>query len=192
MKKVLIINAHPNKESYNEALAQEYYKGSLASKNEVELISLRDLQFDYNLTGGFHSKTELEPDLKAAQEKITWSQHIVIIHPVWWGTFPAVLKAFFDRVLLPSYAFKYRQNSPLWDKLLANKTAHIIYTSDTPSFIYNWFYGKPSVKILKNRVLGFCGIKTTKVVGIGPIRNSNPEFRQKWMNKIYKLGASVQ
>lgn len=192
MKKVLIINAHTNKESYNEALAQEYYKGCLASKNEVTMISLRDLQFDYNLSGGFHSKTELEPDLKSAQEKITWAQHIVIIHPVWWGTFPAVLKAFFDRVLLPGYAFKYRQNSPLWDKLLANKTAHIIYTSDTPAFIYNWFYGKPSVKILKNRVLGFCGIKTTKVVGIGPIRNSTPEFRQKWLNKIYKLGASVQ
>ncbi len=191
MKKVLIINAHPNKESYNEALAQEYYKGCLSSKNEVAMISLRDLQFDYNLSGGFYSKTELEPDLKAAQEKITWAQHIVIIHPVWWGTFPAVLKAFFDRVLLPGFAFKYRQNSPLWDKLLANKTAHIIYTSDTPSFIYKWFYGKPSVKILKNRVLGFCGIKTTKVVGIGPIRNSTPEFRQKWLNKIYKLGVSV-
>jgi putative NADPH-quinone reductase len=192
MKKVLIINAHPNKESYNEALAQEYYKGCLSSKNEVAMISLRELQFDYNLSGGFHTKTELENDLKAAQEKITWAQHIVIIHPVWWGTFPAVLKAFFDRVLLPGFAFKYRQNSPLWDKLLANKTAHIIYTSDTPSFIYKWFYGKPSVKIIKNRVLGFCGIKTTKVVGIGPIRNSTPEFRQKWLNKIYKLGASVE
>jgi len=192
MKKVLIINAHPNKESYNEALAQEYYKGCLSSKNEVVMISLRDLQFEYNLSGGFNTKTELENDLKAAQEKITWAQHIVIIHPVWWGTFPAVLKAFFDRVLLPGFAFKYRQNSPLWDKLLANKTAHIIYTSDTPSFIYKWFYGRPSVKILKNRVLGFCGIKTTKVVGIGPIRNSTPEFRQKWLNKIYKLGASVE
>jgi len=30
----------------------------------------------------------------------------VFVHPVWWFNFPAVLKGFFDRVLLPGVAFR--------------------------------------------------------------------------------------
>jgi NAD(P)H dehydrogenase (quinone) len=105
MQNVLIINGHPNADSFCHALAEAYQKGSASKGNHAALLHLGDLNFSLNLSHGYAHRTELEPDLVMAQEKILWANHIVIIHPVWWGSVPALLKGFFDRVLLPGFAF---------------------------------------------------------------------------------------
>lgn len=188
MKKILIINGHPTADSYCSALVQAYKNGAKQSGNEIEVIHLCDLNYKMNLEGGYSHRTELEPDLLEAQQKIKWSQHLVVIHPVWWGSTPGILKGFFDRVLLPGFAFKYRQKGLLWDKLLSGKTGRIIYTTDTPVWFYRYFYSAPSVNQVKKRTLEFCGITPVKVTGIGPIRVSKPEFRKKWLDKVTQLG----
>lgn len=58
----------------------------------------------------------LEPDLAGAQEAVSWSDQVVFVDPNWWGSMPALLKGFIDRVFLPGYAFKDRANSPLRDR----------------------------------------------------------------------------
>ncbi len=192
MKKILIINGHPNKESFCLALSEAYIKGSLTKGNEVELLNLKDLNFNLNLTNGFNKNNELEPDLILAQQKITWANHIVIIHPVWWGSIPAILKGFFDRVLLPGFAFKYRENSPIWDKLLSGKTGHLIYTSDTPIWIYKYLFLSPSVNQVKKRTMEFCGITPVKVTAIAPIRKSTQLFREQWLVKIEQMAKNLK
>ena len=46
MKKILIINGHPDKESLCFALAESYKKGADASGIECKLVHLIDLQFN--------------------------------------------------------------------------------------------------------------------------------------------------
>jgi NAD(P)H dehydrogenase (quinone) len=191
MKKILIINGHPNPESFNFGLAAAYKKGALASKAEVQEIVIANLQFNPNLKYGYQKRTEQEPDLVAAWEKILWADHLVWIHPVWWGGLPAITKGFIDRVFLPGFAFQYRENSIFWDKLLKGKTAHIITTLDQPSWYYKLVYGQPSVNMLKKTVLGFCGVKTKNVTYIGIIKTADEELRTKWLNKVEKLGMKL-
>jgi NAD(P)H dehydrogenase (quinone) len=192
MKKILIINGHPNKDSFCHSLAEAYKQGATSKGNHAVVLNLFELEFNPSLINGYSKSMNLEADLILAQEKIRWAEHIVIVHPVWWGSVPAILKGFFDRVLLPGFAFKYRQNSSLWDKLLIGKTARIIYTSDTPIWIYRYFFKAPSVTQLRDRILGFCGIKSLGVNGIGPIRKSKQEFREKWVEKIKQLGEKAK
>ncbi|MBL7912687.1 MAG: NAD(P)H-dependent oxidoreductase [Bacteroidia bacterium] len=188
MKKILIINGHPQKNSFCNSLSEAYKIGATKAGNDVVLLNLYELDFNLNLENGYSRQSLIEPDIQFAQEKINWAQHIVIVHPVWWGSVPALLKGFFDTALLPGFAFKYRENSVMWDKLLKGKSGRIIYTSDTPIWVYKYFYSAPSVNTVKHRVLGFCGITPVKVTGIGPIRKSKLEFRQKWMEKVEQLG----
>ncbi len=190
MQKVLIINGHPNKESFCYSLAEAYRKGSVKGGKEVEILHLRDLKFNLNLEFGYSHRTELEDDLVKSQKLITWANHIVIIHPVWWGSVPALLKGFFDRVLLPGFAFKYKENSPLWDKLLSGKTGHLIYTTDTPIWLYRYFFMAPSVNQVKKRVMQFCGITPVKVTSIAPIRKSSQKFREAWLSKIEQMAKN--
>lgn len=188
MSKILIINGHPDKESFSFALSEAYKKGALDSGAEVQEILVRELNFNPNLQFGYRKRTELEPDLIDAQEKIKWATHLVWIYPVWWGSLPAILKGFIDRVFLPGFAFQKRENSVWWDKLLTGKTARIICTLDQPAWYYWLVYRQPSTNAMKKLTLEFSGIKPVKVTTIGPIRLSKDSYRANWLKKVEKLG----
>lgn len=187
MKKILIINGHPNRASFNFGIAKAYQEGALQAGAEVKEIIIADLNFNPNLQFGYQKRMELEPDLVDAWDKILWADHLVWIHPVWWGGLPAIMKGFIDRLFLPGFAFKYRENSVWWDKLLKGKTAHIITTLDQPALYYRLFFSRPSVNQLKKSVLEFCGVKPVKVTYIGIIKTSDIRKRALWLNKITQL-----
>lgn len=188
MSKILIINGHPDKESYCFALAESYKKGAIKSGAEVKEIVLADLDFSTNLQFGYRKRTELEPCLQVSWEKIQWADHLVWIYPVWWGSIPALLKGFIDRVFLPGFVFKKRENSLWWDKLLTGKSARIITTLDQPAWYYWLVYKQPSTNAMKKLTLEFCGVKPVRVTTIGPIRLSKDDYRNKWLAKIENLG----
>lgn len=187
-KKILIINGHPNKNAFNYGIASAYKKGAVNSGAEVKGIIIADLDFNPNLKFGYQQRTELEPDLIEAWEKIKWAEHLVWVHPVWWGGLPAISKGFIDRLFLPGFAFQYRENSVWWDKLLNGKTAHIITTVDQPGWYYWLFYGRPSVNQLKKSTLEFCGVKPVKVTYFGIVKTATNELRKKWLDKVEDLG----
>lgn len=187
-KKILIINGHPNKNAFNYGIAAAYKKGAVNSGAEVKEIIIADLDFNPNLKFGYQQRTELEPDLIEAWEKIKWAEHLVWVHPVWWGGLPAISKGFIDRLFLPGFAFQYRENSVWWDKLLNGKTAHIITTVDQPGWYYWLFYGRPSVNQLKKSTLEFCGVKPVKVTYFGIVKTATNELRKKWLDKVEDLG----
>lgn len=141
MKNILVINGHPNIESFNYALHKAYKNGVLAKGiNNIDEINVVELEFNLNLSKGYNTRVIMEPDLITAQEKITKADHIVWIYPLWWGMMPAILKGFIDRVFVPGFAFKYHINSSKWDKLLKGKSTEIICTLDYPVFIFKLFF----------------------------------------------------
>ncbi len=187
-KKILIINGHPDKESFNYGLSEAYRSGAKKSSAEVKEIRIRELNFNPNLQFGYRKRTELEPDLLEAQEKLKWADHIVWVYPVWWGSVPAIMKGFLDRVLLPGFAFKKREGSVWWDKYFNGKTARLICTMDQPNWYYRLIYKSPSHSAMKKLTMNFIGVKSVKITPIGPIRLSTDEFRQQWLKKVEKLG----
>lgn len=185
-KNILLIDGHPNADSLNAAFADTYQKHATESGARVEKLVLRDLRFDPNLAQGYKRRTDWEPDLQHAWELISKADHLVWVHPVWWGGLPAVSKGFIDRVFLPGYVFKYRENSVWWDKLLIGKTARIICTLDQPYWYYRWINGRPGIYQLKKMTLEFCGISPVKVTAFGPVRNSTEGQRKKWLAQVAK------
>lgn len=191
MKKILLINGHPDAESFNVAIAQAYKKGAIEAGAEVQEIKVAELNFNPNLQFGYRKRTELEPDLLDAQQKIKWADHLVWIYPVWWGGLPALLKGFIDRVFLPGFAFQKRENSVWWDKYLTGKSARIICTMDQPAWYYWLVYRQPSTNAMKKTTLEFCGIKPVRVTSIGPVRLSKDSYRQQWLDRVRQLGYKM-
>lgn len=187
-KKILLINGHPDAESYGFALTDAYQHGAEKSGHTIKRINIRDLQFNPNLQYGYRKRTELEPDLLAAWELIQWADHLVWVYPVWWGSVPAIMKGFIDRVFLPGFAFQKRENSVWWDKLLTGKTARLISTLDQPAWYYWLVYRQPSYHAMKNLTMEFCGVKPVRTTTIGPIRLSKDSYRAKWLEKVGALG----
>jgi putative NADPH-quinone reductase len=68
----------------------------------------------------------------------------------------------------------------------------IITTLDQPSWYYWFAFGRPSMNQLKKSVLEFCGVKPVKVTYVGPIKNTEPGLRKKWLDKIEKSGENLK
>ncbi len=193
MKNILIINGHPNSESFNSAIHKAFKKG-LATNGTyiIDEIKVADLDFNINLSKGYSSETIMEIDLIEAQEKIKKADHIVWIFPLWWGTMPALLKGFIDRIFVPGFAFKYHANSiSSWDKLLKGKTTEIICTLDYPVLIFKLFMYEGGIKVMRRMIFNFCGLKSTQTTYLGPIRSSKLEQRNKWLKKVELMGARM-
>lgn len=188
--RIVLITGHPDPKSYCAALSRAYLEGAAGSGAEVRHIDLSQLSFDPNLAFGNRQPMELEPDLLEAQEHIRWADHLVFVYPTWWGAAPALLKGFIDRVFLPGFAYRYRKGSPLWDRLLAGKSARLIVTLDTPSIYNRLVYRRAGYRVMKKNVLEFCGIKPVRITEFAPIRKSSPEQRERWLDQVRRLGAA--
>jgi putative NADPH-quinone reductase len=188
MKTILIINAHPVKGSFSDALAHSYIKGAEQSGAKCKMIYLIDLKFDPILRYGFTRRMDLEPDLLQVQQDIIAADHLVFVYPNWWATYPALLKGFFDRTFLPGFAFRYRENSMLWDKLLTGKSARLLVTMDSPGWYYRLVNKSPGHNSMKVGILGFCGIKPVKISSFSPMKSSNEKTRLKWLAEAEGLG----
>ena len=191
MKKILIINAHPLKDSFCTALAQSYKSGAEQSGATCKLVNLIDLNFDPIMRYGYKKRMEMEPDLIQIQQDITDADHLVLVYPNWWATYPAQLKGLFDRAFVPGFAFKYRENSPLCDKLLTGKSARVIVTMDTPGWFYSLIYKNAGHIAVKVGVLSFSGFKPVKISAFSPIKSSTEAKRSKWLKEVEKLGNKM-
>src|SRR5687768_15754963 len=95
---VLVINGHPRQGSFSHALGESYVAGAISAGVVVEKIDLSELAFEQNVLHHSPNAQYMEPCLFRAQELIAWANHVVFIYPTWWGTMPAILKGFIDRV----------------------------------------------------------------------------------------------
>lgn len=190
MKKILVINGHPNKESFNAVIAQSYIKSALEAGSEVRYIAIGELDFNPNLQFGYRQRMELEPDLLKALEDIQWSEHQVWIHPLWWLGMPAIMKGFFDRAFLPGIAFKSDKEGAN-EGLLNGRTGRIITTAGDLSLdVYEDIYASSGLVQLKKGILGYCGISSIQDSFIGPLDKLNENDRRKWIVEIENFATS--
>jgi putative NADPH-quinone reductase len=186
--RTLIILGHPDKKSFCARLADSYETGAKEKGGDVERINLFDLKFNPILKKGYREIMPLEEDLVEAQRLIKWSNHLVFIFPVWWSAPPALLKGFIDRVFLPGFAFKFRENSHLWDKLLKDKSGRLIITSDAPVAWLYLMYFHPALNMMKKAVLDFCGVSPVTVTSFGGIKNADEKKLEGMLYKVYREG----
>lgn len=191
-KNILLILGHPSKNSFNKALLDAYQAGAESTGAVCKTIYISDLDFDVNLADGYKTgkADQLENDLAASQQLFKWADHVVMAFPNWWGAMPAITKGFIDRLFLPGFAFKNHSGKNFPEQLLKGKSIRLLVTMDTPKF---WFYivHRASLYlILKKVVFGYVGFKPVSFSTFGFMRKSTGQQRNKWLQKVERLGKA--
>ncbi len=189
-KKILIINTHPRKDSFNFAISNNYKQGAESSGAEVNVLNIADL--DFNRFKIEFDNEQTEESIKNAQEMILWADHTVWVFPLWWYNMPALMKAFIEQTFLSGFAFKYLKSKKVvkWEKLLQRKTAHIIATMDAPPWYYIYWLGDPAGKTFR-AIFDYCGIKLKKRTYFGSVKTSTENQRKEWLDTVKKLGNKL-
>lgn len=188
-RKILVVLGHPAPQSLCGGLAQAYVDGARQTGAQVRVLQLGQMNFDPILRAGYGAAQALEPELLAAQADILWADHLVWVYPIWWGGPPALLKGFIDRIFLPGFAFKYRENSSMWDRLLTGRSAQLLVTMDSPPWYFRWVTRMPGHHQMKKAILQFSGVNPVTVHSIGPVRTADVATRARWLDQALRLGA---
>ena len=130
--KVLVVYAHPNPQSFNHAILESFTKGLAEAGHTYEIVDLYAIKFNPCLSGedfGKFMQGKVPDDVRAQQEKISQSNGLVFIHPVWWTGQPAILKGWIDRVFSMGFAYMLDEKTGHLQGLLKNQKALIINTA---------------------------------------------------------------
>jgi NAD(P)H dehydrogenase (quinone) len=191
MKNILVIHGHPVRDTFIDCLKDSYIESARLAGAEVRELVLRELQFEINFREGYRGNQPLEPDLVHAQQQILWANHLVFFYPNWWATYPAQLKGFIDRTLLPGFAFKYTSNGKPHLQLLKGKTARLVVTMDSSVWYYYLIMKAPGHHSMRKAILEFCGIKPVRINSLGSMRKSTEKQRLRWINRMKKYGSNM-
>ena len=195
-RRILVVVGTPLPDTLIHALADGYLAGAREAGADVRVIDLaRDPIPDHPRVRGqlrvprTDADIPLDPEVARYLDDVRWADHLVILHPQWWGTVPAALKAFIDRVFLSGGTFRYRERSALSERLLAGRTARIVMTMDSPRVWNRLVYRNAAETSLTRATLGYCGVKTIGVTRFGSVRFSDDTARAAWLDRLRALGA---
>lgn len=195
--RILVIVGTPLPDTLTHSLAGAYIAAARAAGAEVRVIDLahdpipdHPRHRDELRAPRSDADRPLAPEVARYLDDVRWADHLVIVHPQWWGTVPAALKAFIDRVFLSGAAFRYREKSPLSERLLAGRTARVVMTMDSPRFWNRLVYRNAAETSLTRATLGYCGVRTVGVTRFTPVRFSEATTRERWIARMSALGAA--
>lgn len=186
--KISVILGHPDKGSFNHAIAGEAVLALQDNGHNVIFHDLYEERFEPVLPhpeipkGAF-----LDPVILQHCEEIASADGILIVHPNWWGQPPAILKGWVDRVIRPGVAYEFAEDDsgegvPVG--LLKAKAALVFNTSNTPRERELAAFGDPLETIWKNCVFDLCGVKNFYRKMFGVIVTSTPEQRRAWLAEV--------
>ena len=180
--KYLIILGHPDKSSFNSSIAEALEDYIIKSGNTVILHDLYEEIFNPILSlEEINRKFSFDEAIQRYSIELAEADHLIFIHPDWWGQMPAILKGWIDRVFRQGTAFEYDGPDFIEKEktaLLTGKTATVILTTDRdpePMAIKH---------IWKKDILAYCGIDDAEVLIHYSARIAGMKERNEFTERI--------
>lgn len=182
---ILIVTAHPSPLGYTHRIANTYAENRKARGHVVEIVNLYSKEYaveplKYEIIKEFKPSTVQ----KKFQAQLQWAHEIVVVHPVWWGTPPSIMKSWTELAFWPGIAYKYTAPGK-WIKLLDGKSAKIFVTCGGPS----WYYRLPFM-FLKSfwitSIFEFCGVDVVDIRICNKLNILEGDAKEKHFEKFLK------
>lgn len=149
--RVLVVHAHPSPESFVSHLRDVALSALTDAGHEVRHRDLCAEGFDpvftaderLTHTGELAPKLDRHPVLRPHVEDLQWCEALVLVHPTWWSGQPAVLKGWFDRILMNGVAWTLPEGADRIRPLLVNvRRLVVVTTHGSPKWV-NALQGEP-------------------------------------------------
>jgi putative NADPH-quinone reductase len=186
-----VILGHPNKASFNHAIAAEAVSVLKANEHAVHFHDLYAEGFDPLLSGHELGAETVDGELaKRHCDEIREADGIIVIHPNWWGQPPAIMKGWIDRVFRHGVAYKFNEGDTgggVPRGLLKAQKAIVFNTSNTYSEREVRIFGDPLELIWKKCIFQFCGVPEFERRMFRVIADSTQKDRAKWLTEVRGL-----
>lgn len=190
--KYLIVYSNHHSGNFNHHLLESIKNHLLKHGHEFVVRDLYKLDFNPVLrSSDFEaiSAGNTPYDIALEQSFITWCDTMVFIYPVWWGSMPAIMKGYVDKVF--SWGFAYKSNGGGVYPLLTGKKAVVMSTLGQTRLDYEKGMHQSMAVINEQGVFGFCGIEVAAQLNFYSIHSISEDEKKKAMEDAGKVLTSL-
>jgi putative NADPH-quinone reductase len=187
---VCILQGHPDGRGRHlcHAIADAYADGAKLARARVRRIDLGSMDIPMLRDPADFGKPPIE-SVVAAQQAIKACHHLVVVYPLWLGTMPAVVKAFFEQLCRNNFAIEANAKGGWPRQQLKGKSARVIVTMGMPAAAYKLMFGAHGVRGFESSILGMSGIRPireTLIGGVGALSRNQSEALLARMRRLGK------
>ena len=190
----LIVVSHPEQASLTHAVAGQVAKGVVASgpQHSFEVADLASEGFDPRFTRAdvaLHLKAaEPSSDVAAEHARIDRADALVLVYPVYWWSFPGLLKGWIDRVFTNGWAYDEGPDGKLVKKL-QHLQVHLIAVggADMRTYARHGYFGSMKTQI-DHGIFGYCG---ARVATSELLLASDAGFPTSHLNAAHSIGSEL-
>ncbi|MBN2294848.1 MAG: NAD(P)H-dependent oxidoreductase [Pirellulales bacterium] len=185
---ISLILAHPDKNSFNHAIAETALKILQRNGHDVRFHDLCAEGFDpYLPREEFPKEARLPAIIESHCREIAQADGIIVVHPNWWGQPPAVLKGWVDRIIRPGVAYEFvgeDGGEGVPRGLLKARAALVFNTGNTEAQREIETFGDPLESIWKDCIFGLCGVTNFYRRLFGIVITSTGQQRKAWLEEV--------
>jgi NAD(P)H dehydrogenase (quinone) len=182
--------------SFTGEVLDHFIKGLQEAEHEVEIADLYGEDFQPLMQqDDFGQFEDIQPpeDILLEQERFERCDAFVLIFPIWWWSFPAMLKGWIERVFTAGWAFKLTDDPS--GSMLGSRRALAICCAGGSSHMFEKYGAKDNLKnLIEIGILEYCGVSD---VGIEILHQARTAFeltddarkiREQHLATVYQLG----
>lgn len=162
----LVVVAHPEPRSVTHAIAAQVAAGVEAAGRSAEIADLAAEGFDPRFTAqdlAVHgTRRAPAPDVLAEQARLDRGDALVLVYPVYWWSFPALLKGWIDRVFSNGWAYDETPEAGLTRRLQRLPVYQVaIGGSDWRTYARHGYFGAMRTQI-DHGIFDYCGARVVR------------------------------
>lgn len=180
--KTTIIIAHPWDGSFNKAILNEI----TAQVSDHYVIDLYKDGFDPVLSEKelaiYNSGKYLDPLVKKYNDILDDTNRVILIFPIWWYEMPAIMKGFFDKVMLPYTSYTADDKGLTAVRHIPETYVFTTSFASTEDIVEK--FGNPINGMWINATFEMVGFHNGKWINLGRIESSSEEERKAYLAQI--------
>jgi putative NADPH-quinone reductase len=192
--RILYVFAHPLPESFHAGVKAEALAVLAAAGHEVDLLDLYAERFDPVLSEEgrrhYHDTDVNQRGLEAYVARLRAAEALVVQFPTWTFGPPAILKGFFDRVLMPGVAFDLSDPKRVRPLLTNLRRIIGIVTYGRPRYMV-WWMANPSKKLVTRYLRWLAGGARADFYALYHMNVATSGDRERFKARIGQAMASL-
>ena len=158
-RRVVVIQCHPLEDSMIASAGERVRAGLRRAGADFRFHDLYGEGFRPELSADEHRNhllPQVSPDIRPHADDLRWADTVVFVYPTWWSTQPAMLKGWFDRVLVAGVAWELPEGANRLKPRLRHIRRIVAVTTHGSSKLTNSLQGESGKRTLFRSVRAMC------------------------------------
>lgn len=187
--RTLVVFCHPVRESFMGAALDAVVGSARAAGHELRVFDLYGVGFDPVLSReawrGHLDPPETKPGIALYGDALSWCDTLILVYPTWYGAQPAMLKGWFDRILVQGVAYTLPAGASRIEPLLRNIRRLVVVTSHGSPKWLNAVQGEAGKRVVLRGVRSLCHpLVRTRWIALYGMDRAGDAARETFLGRV--------